>query len=78
MTPERVCEDLRSLDAQINPAILDSGNGGLRNAREFGQLALAQFLKFTQDAHGLANADLHSFFSSAKSFHISSSGSHEA
>ena len=78
MTPERVCEDLRSLDAQINPAILDSGNGGLRNARELGQLALAQFLKFVQDTHGLADADFYSFLGSTKSFHIKISGSRGA
>ena len=77
MTPERVREDLRSLDAQIDPAIFDCGNCGLRNARELGQLALTQFLKFAQDPHGLADANFHSLFGRVKSLHIRSSGSHE-
>ena len=78
MTPECVCKDLRSLDAQVDPAIFYCGNGGLRNARELGQLALAQFLKFAQDTHGLADADFYSFLGSTKSFHIKISGSRGA
>lgn len=78
MTPKCVCKYLRSLDAQVDPTILDSGNGGLRNARELGQLTLAQFLKFAQDTHGLADADFHSFLGSTKCFHIKISGSHGA
>jgi len=78
MTPECECKDLRSFDAQVDPAILDGGNRGLRNARELGQLALAQFLKFAQDTHGLADADFYSFLGRTKSFHIRISGSREA
>ncbi len=61
MAFEGAGKNLCALDAEINSAVLNSGNGGLRNAREFGELTLAQFLEFAQDTDGLTDRNFHSF-----------------
>jgi hypothetical protein len=70
MTLEGMGKDLCALNTLIHPTVLDSGDGRLRNARQFGQLALAQFLKFAQDADGLSHRDLNSFFCRTEPFHF--------
>ena len=74
MTLEGASKNLCALDPEIHPTVLDSGNGSLRNAGEFGQLALAQLLEFTQDTEGLADRNLNSFFGKAIAFHLRASG----
>lgn len=41
MTVESTGKNLRALNTQIHSTIFDGGDSGLRNASEFGQLALA-------------------------------------
>lgn len=48
-------ESLSTLDAQIDPAVLNSRDGRLWDACEFGKLALAQLLEFAKYPHGLTN-----------------------
>ena len=43
-----------------DPAVFDGRDGGLRDACQLGKLALAQFLKFAQDANRLADRDFNS------------------
>jgi len=49
VAPECAGKNLCALDTQVHSTVLDGGDGGLRDARKFGELALAQFLEFTQD-----------------------------
>ena len=42
---------LGSLNAKIDAAILDTGDGRLRNAAQGRKLGLAQALQLTDDAH---------------------------
>jgi hypothetical protein len=55
MALEGAGKNLGAFDTEIHSAILDSGNSGLRNAREFGELTLAQLLEFAQDRNGLTD-----------------------
>jgi hypothetical protein len=55
MAPERASKNLRAFNTQVHPAVLNCGNSGLRNTSEFGELTLAQLLKFAQDTDGLAD-----------------------
>lgn len=41
MALERTGKNLGALDAQVHATVLNGGDGGLWNARKFGQLALA-------------------------------------
>jgi len=68
MTIEGTGKYLRALDAQIHAAIFDGRNSRLRNAREFGQLALAQFFKLSQDTDRFSRRDLDAFFAGRNSF----------
>jgi len=58
MTLERSREDLRPLYAEIDPAILDGRDGGLRDAAKFGELALAQFLQFAKNPDRFPDGNL--------------------
>ena len=68
----RTGKNLCALDTQVHPAVLDGGDGGLPNARKFGQLALAQFLEFPQDTDGLSHRDLDSLFRRTILLHLDS------
>ena len=63
-------KNLCAFDTQIYPAVLDSGEGGLRDTREFGELALAQLLEFAQDTERLTHRDFDSLFCWTKFFHF--------
>ncbi|OHC62013.1 MAG: hypothetical protein A2045_05670 [Rhodocyclales bacterium GWA2_65_20] len=73
MALERTGKNLGTLDAQVHATVLNGRDGGLRNSRKFGQLALAQFLEFPQDTDGLSHRDLDSFFRRTKLFHFMAS-----
>ena len=45
MTLERTREHLCPLNPQVDPAILDGRDRGLRNTREFGKLTLRELLE---------------------------------
>ena len=77
MTFERTSKYLRPLDPEIDPAILDSGEGGLGYPREFGQLALAQLLKLAKDTNGFARRDFDSFFGRTELLHFMASCNRE-
>jgi len=77
MTFERPSKYLGPFDPEINPTVLDGGQGGLGDSREFGQLALAQFLKFAKDTDRLAHRDFNSLLGSTEFLHISFSCNHE-
>lgn len=74
MALERIRKNLGALDPQIYSTVLDGRNRGLRDARELGKLALAQFLKLAQDADRLAYRDLDMFFCRMEFFHFMASG----
>ena len=57
MALEGLGKNLGALDTQTNAVVLDGRNGGLGNAGKTSQLALAQFLEFTKNTHGLADRD---------------------
>ena len=46
-----------TFDTQIHPDIFDGRDRGLRNTCQLGELALAEFLEFTQDANRLPDRD---------------------
>src|SRR5258708_1643652 len=77
VTLERACKNLCPLYAEVNPAILDGGNGGLGNAGEFGKLALAQLLELAKTADSSADKTFIPFLGGANLFHIMASGSGE-
>ena len=72
MAFERTCQHLGAFNAEIDPAIFDGGQCCLGNARERSEPALAQFLKLTQDADGLADRNLDALFA-GRNFFISGS-----
>lgn len=73
MTLERTGKNLGALDTQVYAAVFDGRDGGLWSARDFGQLALTQFLKFAQDTDRLSHRDLDSLFRRTKLFHFMAS-----
>jgi hypothetical protein len=42
MATQRSCQNLRTLDTEVDPTGLDAGNGGLRNATDGRELRLAK------------------------------------
>ena len=77
MTLERFSEYFCPFDPEINPTVLDGGQGGLGDSREFGQLALAQFLKFAKDTDRLPHRDFNSLLGRTELFHVRTSYSRE-
>ena len=73
MAVEGASKHFCALDTEVYTAVLNGRDGRLRNARKFGQLALAQFLEFAQNTDGLTHRDLHSFFCGTKFFHFMAS-----
>jgi len=69
-------QNLGTLNAQIDPAVLNAGDGGLGDAAQSGQLGLAEALKFTNDTHRLARGDVDALFCRNEVAHISVSDSH--
>lgn len=67
---------LSPLDAQVDPAILNAGNGGLGNAAQGGELSLAKPLQLTDDPHRLTGSDIDALFGGDELAHISVSDSH--
>ena len=76
MTLERPGEDLRPLDTQTDAIVLDGRNGGLGNAGQASQLALAQLLEFTKNAHRLTDRDGNTFFWQDDTLSFTASDSH--
>jgi len=70
MTFKRLRQHLGALDPEIDPAVLDRGQGCLGNPGQRGKLALAQFLQFAQDTNRLADRDFDAFFCGTKFFHF--------
>ena len=77
MTLERLSEYLCPLNPEVNPAILDGGQSGLRNSSEFGKLALAKLLELAKDTDRLAYGDFNSRLGRTKLFHFRTSYSRE-
>ena len=70
VTPESARQYLCALYAEIDPAIFDGGNGGLRNTGEFRKLALTQLLELANNPDRFANRNFDPFLCWAKLFHI--------
>jgi len=70
MAFESTGKNLCALDAEVNSAVLNSGNGGLRNTCEFGELTLAQLLKLAQNTDGFTDRNFNSLFGGTIVFHI--------
>ena len=70
MTLERLSEYLCPLNPEVNPAVLDGGQGGLRNSCEFGKLALTKLLELAKDTDRLAYGDVDSLLGRTKLFHF--------
>ena len=77
MAFEGTGKNLCAFDPQIYSAVLDSGDGRLRDTREFGELALAQLLEFAQDTNGLTHRDFDSLFRWTKLLHCMASCNRE-
>ncbi len=77
MTLERLSEYLCPLNPEVNPAVLDGGQGGLRNSCEFGKLALAKLLQLAKDTHGLGYGDVNALLGRTKLFQFRTSYSRE-
>ena len=58
MTLQGARENLGPFDPQIDPSVLDCRDRGLGNARQLGELVLAQLLQLAQDTERLADGDL--------------------
>ena len=67
---------LGALYTQVDPAILDAGNGGLGDAAQSRQLCLAQTLQLADDTYRLARGDVDALFCGNEFAHISVSDSH--
>ncbi len=53
MALERLGKNFGTLDTQPDSVVLNGRNGGLGDSSKAGQMALAQLLKLTKNAHGL-------------------------
>ena len=71
-------QHLGPLNAQIDPTVLDAGNGGLGNPTQGRELGLAKTLQLTDDPHRLTRSDIDAFFCGDELAHISVSDSHVA
>ena len=78
MAVQRNAKHLGALDAQVNPTIFDTGNSGLGDAAQGGELCLAEPLQLTDDAYRFTRRDVDAFFGGNEFFHVSVSGSHGA
>ena len=76
MTFQCSCQHLCALNPKIDATVLDSGDRGLGNAGDFGELTLAQRLKLAHDSHGFSYRNFDSLFSRAEFFHLKPSDSH--
>ena len=76
VTLEGARKNLCPFYAEIDPAILYGGNGGLGNPGEFRDLALAQFLEFAKNPDRFAHGNFDSLFGRTKFFQIRTSGNH--
>ncbi len=74
MALEGTGKNLSALNTEIHSTVFDSGNGGLRNTSEIGELTLAQLLEFAQDADRLADRNLNALLRRTIVFHIRTSG----
>ncbi len=77
MALERSRKNLCPFYAEVDPAILDGGNGGLGNSSEFGKLALAQLLELAKNPDRFTHRNFDSFFGWTKLFHIMAFDSRE-
>ena len=71
VAPERAGKHLRSFNSEADSAVLDGGDGGLRDAREIGKLGLAQLLEFPQNADGFSDGYLNTHLGGAIVSHSS-------
>ena len=69
-------QHLGALYTQIDPTILNTGNGGLRNATQGGELRLAETLQLSDDPHRLTRSDIDALLGGNGLAHISVSDSH--
>lgn len=76
MATQGLGQHFRAFHAQIDPAVLDAGNGGLRNTAQGRELGLAQPLQFPDDPHRLAGRDLDAFPGWLGLAHVNGSDSH--
>ena len=54
-------KNLCAFHAEIDPAVFDAGDRGLRDATQLGQLDLAKSLKLPNDANGLTGRNIYAF-----------------
>ena len=76
MTAKGSAKHLGTLYTQVDPTILDAGNGGLGDAAQGRQLRLAQALQLTDDAYRLTWGDVDALSCGDEFAHISVSDSH--
>ena len=69
-------KNLGALNTQIDPTILNAGNGGLRNTAQGRELGLAQTLQLADDAYRLTRSDVDALFGRNEFAHVSVSDSH--
>jgi hypothetical protein len=75
MTLEGSGQHLCPLDSQVDPAVLNGRDRGLRNTREFGELALGELLELPENAHRLADGNLEAPFGWSELSHLTVSDS---
>jgi hypothetical protein len=74
MAFQRLGKNLCALDTQAHAAVLDRGDGGLRNAGEIGKLILTQLLKLANDSHRFADRYVNPLLGGTKLFISGSRG----
>lgn len=75
MAAQGCAKRLGPLDTKIDAAILDAGDGRLRNAAQSGELGLTQTLQLTDDAHRFTGSDIDAIFGRDQLAHVSISDS---
>lgn len=70
-------EHLRPLDTKVDATILDTRNGRLGDAAQFGELVLAEILQFTDDANRFPGRDIHALLGRNEIFHVNDSDNRE-
>src|SRR5712691_8722032 len=69
MTPQGLSENLRPLDSQTDPIILDRRDRRLRNTRSLRQLILAHPLQLSDDSHRLSDRNRNALLCRTVSLH---------
>lgn|GEM_PF-5333393 len=76
MAAQSITQHLGALHAQVDPTILDAGDGRLRDAAQGGELRLAKALQLTNDPHRFTGSDIDTLLGENELAHVSRSDSH--